>query len=116
MKRLTASRYAPALRAKKLELLKNITELRSSMAVAPESDPMDQYRDLAGRDVAVQQLDRWCRFLHQVDDALDKVEAGRFGVCEECGRAIPPGRLRTVPWAPYCVACQERLEESGAAA
>ena len=43
--------------------------------------------------------------LRQVDDALARVDAGTYGVCADCGRAIPSGRLEARPFAKYCVAC-----------
>lgn len=43
--------------------------------------------------------------LRQVDDALTRVDAGTYGVCADCGRAIPSGRLEARPFAEYCVAC-----------
>ena len=47
--------------------------------------------------------------------ALTRVSEGEYGVCSECGAAIPPKRLLAVPDATTCVACQSRLERPGAA-
>ena len=44
--------------------------------------------------------------------ALNKVDEGEYGWCEECGEAIPDARLEIDPAADYCVACAERLERS----
>lgn len=46
--------------------------------------------------------------LRMVDEALDRLAAGDYGVCRVCGTPIPDKRLRVVPWARFCVACQER--------
>ena len=43
-----------------------------------------------------------------VEEALDRVKAGDYGRCLGCGDPIPAKRLRAVPWARYCVPCQER--------
>lgn len=45
----------------------------------------------------------------EVATALDRIEAGTFGVCEECGRAIPAERLDALPYTRHCVACAEKL-------
>jgi acetoin utilization protein AcuB len=45
------------------------------------------------------------RRLEALDHALDQAEQGRLGVCEHCGGAIPPARLRVLPGATLCVAC-----------
>ena len=46
--------------------------------------------------------------------ALERVNDGDYGVCSECGTSIPSRRLLAVPDATTCVACQDRLEHSGA--
>lgn len=45
--------------------------------------------------------------LRLVDEALGRLESGDYGVCLACDEAIPPKRLRALPWARYCVPCQE---------
>lgn len=47
--------------------------------------------------------------LSEVDAALRRVDAGTYGVCESCGRAIAPARLEARPFARYCVACATRM-------
>ena len=47
--------------------------------------------------------------LRLVEEALDRVQSGDFGVCLACERPIPPKRLQALPWARYCVACQEEI-------
>ena len=47
--------------------------------------------------------------LQQVDDAIARVDAGTYGVCANCGRPIPAGRLEVRPFATHCVACAEKL-------
>ncbi|PWU04486.1 MAG: hypothetical protein C5B51_16685 [Terriglobia bacterium] len=45
--------------------------------------------------------------LRLVDEALDRLDSGDYGICLSCEEAIPPKRLRALPWARYCVPCQE---------
>ena len=49
--------------------------------------------------------------LQLVDDALERLKHGRFGVCMECGEKMLPKRLEAVPWARHCISCQEREEK-----
>ncbi len=49
-----------------------------------------------------------------IDEAIEKMAAenGDFGSCQNCANEIPLARLKAVPWAKYCIDCQE-LEEKG---
>jgi DnaK suppressor protein len=46
--------------------------------------------------------------LRKVDAALDRIRTGEYGVCTECEEEISEKRLKAVPWAEYCVHCQDR--------
>jgi DnaK suppressor protein len=48
--------------------------------------------------------------LDEVEAARARLEAGTFGMCERCNQPIPVTRLRAVPTARFCVACQAHLE------
>jgi DnaK suppressor protein len=45
--------------------------------------------------------------LQLIEAALDRLDSGDYGVCLSCEEPIPPKRLQAVPWARYCVGCQE---------
>jgi len=47
-----------------------------------------------------------------IDEALNRMAAGRFGVCEECGKEITKKRLSALPWTPLCIECRQKLEAS----
>ncbi len=51
--------------------------------------------------------------LREVEDALDRLEEGTYGLCEECGAAINLERLKILPFTTHCVQCQERREKMG---
>ena len=46
--------------------------------------------------------------LRQINEALQRIKEGTYGVCAECEKPISPKRLQAVPWAKYCVPCQEQ--------
>jgi DnaK suppressor protein len=48
--------------------------------------------------------------LDEIEDALVRLEAGSFGLCERCGRAIALARLRAMPAARHCLDCQQKAE------
>ncbi|OJT19357.1 hypothetical protein BO221_37850 [Archangium sp. Cb G35] len=49
------------------------------------------------------------RELRDIDDALVRIEQGRFGHCSRCGGAIGRHRLRAIPEARHCMACSEQV-------
>jgi DnaK suppressor protein len=47
--------------------------------------------------------------LRLVNEALDRIRSGDYGICAECEKEIPGKRLNALPWARYCVPCQEEM-------
>jgi pimeloyl-ACP methyl ester carboxylesterase len=52
-------------------------------------------------------LERETKNLTQIDAALKRIDHGEFGICLDCEEAIAPKRLAALPWAGYCLHCQE---------
>jgi DnaK suppressor protein len=48
--------------------------------------------------------------LRNLTQALERIRRGTFGECAECGNEIEPKRLEAIPWARYCLKCQELRE------
>jgi DnaK suppressor protein len=61
-------------------------------------------------EVAFAVADQRARQRREVARALEDINAGRYGICRECGQAIAKARLKVMPFATRCVACQARLE------
>jgi len=49
--------------------------------------------------------------LEQINEALERIEQGTFGLCEECKQTIPRPRLQALPYARYCVECARKVEK-----
>jgi DnaK suppressor protein len=49
------------------------------------------------------------KLLREISDALHRMDSGHYGVCPECEEPISTKRLDAVPWARYCVRCQEMI-------
>ena len=47
---------------------------------------------------------------NKLAEALQRLRGGEYGLCEECGEAIAPARLRALPEVTTCVRCQDRIE------
>jgi DnaK suppressor protein len=51
--------------------------------------------------------------LRMVEEALQRISDGSFGVCASCGDDISARRLEALPWTQYCLRCQEAVEDAG---
>ena len=56
--------------------------------------------------------DNSARLLAQIDAALARADAGTYGTCTNCGRAIAEERLEATPWASLCIDCQREAERT----
>ena len=82
----------------------------SSLSTMDEGD-LSQFDQDENIDYAL--LNRHIERLREVEDALDRLEAGIYGICEDCGAAINLERLKVLPFTTCCVQCQARREQMG---
>jgi DnaK suppressor protein len=61
-------------------------------------------------EIAFAVADRRARQLREVTRALEDINAGRYGICRECDEPIAKARLKVMPFATRCVACQAQHE------
>jgi DnaK suppressor protein len=99
------------------QLLREHDGLRHAVAepLEPHSlDEADSATDEFDHTLALTRLSAEQDALCEVTDALRRIIAGTYGVCEESGRKIPAARLRAVPWTRFTREVEERLEKQGA--
>jgi RNA polymerase-binding transcription factor DksA len=60
-------------------------------------------------------LEHEAQTLHECQNALARIEAGTFGLCEECRRKIPRARLQAMPYVRHCLSCAQEQEGAGPA-
>ena len=51
------------------------------------------------------------KMLIAIEEALQRIEDGSYGICEECGKKISPERLKIMPFALLCVPCKSIMEK-----
>lgn len=73
-------------------------------------NPADQATDYSEREISFGRMESQTREIREIDEALERVRDGTFGVCEECGQAVPEARLEAIPYARLCAACQLKEE------
>lgn len=76
-------------------------------------DEADQATMSLNSDLAVDVRARESRELQLIEQALQKIDSGLYGSCEDCGNGISIPRLEALPFAQFCIDCQERNETEG---
>lgn len=80
---------------------------RDEIAVENAPDTIDRVQRAAERELAIRQIESDFSRMQSVKLALDRIEDGTYGTCLRCEQEISPKRLQAVPWASYCVRCQD---------
>jgi len=83
---------------------------RDGIAIEKSPDALDEVQHAAERELAIRKLDRESSLLRNVRAALTRIEDESYGVCLHCEEDISVKRLNAVPWAPYCISCQEQYD------
>ncbi len=81
--------------------------------LSPCLDPADRGTDEFDHNLALGVLAHEQDFIYEIEAALQRIQAGTYGICEETGQTIPDARLRAVPWTRYTKDVEERLERLG---
>jgi len=115
MNKRQRERYRKQLLAKREELLHRVRAARNSEkeSTGKEAPDLgDRALSTVIRDLSYQLTVGERDFVRRVDEALDRMETGEYGICVACGKNIQTGRLDAVPWARHCIECQE-LQDRG---
>ncbi|HUI78662.1 MAG TPA: TraR/DksA family transcriptional regulator [Bryobacteraceae bacterium] len=104
--------YRNMLEKKAEEVRRSMSAQKAAQVVARLDVPSDE------GDLSQQHHEEWIflnrntidiKLLREISDALLRIEHGNYGVCLECEEPISVKRLEAVPWARYCVTCQESI-------
>ena len=72
----------------------------------------DHATETQDREQAFHMASREGRYLFYIEEALDRVRAGTYGQCKNCGKLIPKARLEAVPTAKMCIDCKAKQEQA----
>ncbi|NWG01044.1 MAG: TraR/DksA family transcriptional regulator [Thermoanaerobaculaceae bacterium] len=103
------------LETKRAELLEGVARAREIGAVETDAgapDIADRATSAFTREFSFSLSENESHLLRLIDEALARLDNGRYGICVHCGGKIEPQRLNAVPWARHCIACQE-LQDQG---
>lgn len=114
--------FKQLLLEKRREILKNVNEIEDE---ALKKSRLDATGDLSSMPIHMADLgtdnfeqefvlglmDSERKLLHEIDDALQRIDEGTYGICEGTGKPIRKARLEAQPWARYCVIYARMLEQ-----
>ncbi len=86
------------------------SEKADGLHAEQEPDPIDDAQSKSLRELAVHLMSTDWQVQKAIEAALNRIESGQYGLCEECDEPIVLRRLKALPWARRCVACQEESE------
>jgi RNA polymerase-binding transcription factor DksA len=103
-----------------MELRDHFTQRQNELAHdALEEQPSfsshmaDAATDTYDRDLALGMLSSEQDALYQVEQALDRIRNGNYGICELTGKPIGPARLEAIPWTRFSASAEKQLEREG---
>ena len=111
MTKTELNKFKEVLENKQAELAQ-VLRNREGIAIEKSPDALDEVQNAAERELAIRNLDRESNLLRNVRAALHRIDEGTFGVCAHCEEDISLKRLNAVPWAAYCIHCQEIADKS----
>jgi DnaK suppressor protein len=92
--------------------LERFTRHRDGITIERSADQLEEIQAASQRSIAISNLDREFDQLRNTRAALRRIEEGSFGICQQCDENIHPRRLAAVPWAPFCIRCQEAADRN----
>ena len=104
--------YEKVLRKKADEVRRSMSAQKVAQVVTRLDVPSDE------GDLSQQSHEEWIflnrntldmKLLREVEDAIRRIGRGTYGICHQCEEPISAKRLEAVPWAKYCVSCQEEV-------
>jgi len=92
------------MKALRGEADKTVTEMTADSSNFP--DPTDRATQESDRNFELRIRDRERKLINKIKDALERIDNGEFGICEECGEEISDARLKARPVTTLCINCK----------
>jgi len=101
------------LEERRQEIQKKLRSLRETLPADNDNvkDAEEQSVDDFVRDVDFALMQMKSQTLAKIDEAIQRLEKGRYGICTECEAEIAAARLKALPFAALCFACQAKEEQ-----
>jgi DnaK suppressor protein len=105
--------YRDALVKKRDEIIEagGIKPLQASMDNnTRQGDMADQASGNNEVHIALKLKQTDAKILTAIEEALQRIDKGTYGVCRDCGQPIAEARLRAIPWTRVCITCKEKQQ------
>ena len=86
------------------------TDMKNLVKIVDSGDEADVASDAVDRTLLDSLSAQDAQRLRLIDNALDRIRQGKYGLCAKCGKEIPQARLEALPYALMCVACASAEE------
>lgn len=107
--RLVGKRYALQAALERMQAL-HAANMRAFGPANGAEDKEEVARERAEQEEEVVLIAQQQEILNEVEQALQRLDAGLYGWCSDCGQPIPEKRLEAIPWATRDIACEARRE------
>lgn len=105
--------YRALLLKKREELLNSTKSEPEALATSLQTPDAAEFAVIAAeQDLTAATAEIRAGMLKEIEGALRQISKGTYGVCEGCGEEISPSRLKAIPWARYCLRCQESRSQN----
>jgi DnaK suppressor protein len=111
MSELNIEEIKASLVAERENLIEKLKGNDLSVDDSETPDPVDLAVRNYSKNVMLAVSENESRQLMMIDEALLRIKDEEYGFCQNCEKAIAPKRLVAVPWARYCLDCQELVEQ-----
>jgi len=111
---MTTANYQRIL-ADKVKELRRSQVAKEDISIERNAEVLDEIQRTADREIALSTLSRNWKTASEVNEALERIAAGVYGICEECEEPIGERRLNAIPWAKLCIRCQSKEDAANAA-
>ncbi len=109
MNKNEVNNFRRSLEARVIEI-DHSTRRRDAIRIETSADDLDRMLRACERELALRSLEAASARRREARAALQRIQQGTYGICQECDEPISPARLAALPWAALCIRCQEATD------
>lgn len=106
---MNTQKYKQALMTKAEELRESKIS-KDQIAIERNAELLDEIQRRSDREITMAFMTLDWHTASLVNEALARIESGEYGICAQCEESINERRLNAIPWAKYCIRCQEEAD------